>query len=78
MNISENETFMYLDYDYNDTCDQDPGPELPDGSLVLPVLYYVLFCLSLLGMFKHLHLIKQRKHVSLSSHILIHICILGV
>nr|WKF45158.1 C-C chemokine receptor type 2-like isoform X1 [Epinephelus akaara] len=49
MNISENETFMYLDYDYNDTCDQDPSPELPDGSLVLPVLYYVLFCLSLLG-----------------------------
>ncbi|XP_039660841.1 C-C chemokine receptor type 2 isoform X1 [Perca fluviatilis] len=50
MNISENETLMYLDmYDYHDTCDQDLVPGLPNGSTFLSVLYYILFCLSLLG-----------------------------
>ncbi|XP_031694884.1 C-C chemokine receptor type 1 isoform X1 [Anarrhichthys ocellatus] len=47
MTISEYE--LYSEYDYNDTCDEDRGPELPDGSTVLVVLYYILFCLSLLG-----------------------------
>ncbi|XP_054477080.1 C-C chemokine receptor type 2 [Anoplopoma fimbria] len=37
------------EYDYNETCDDNLGPELPDGSRVLLVLYYMLFCLSLLG-----------------------------
>ncbi|XP_068591739.1 C-C chemokine receptor type 2-like isoform X2 [Cebidichthys violaceus] len=45
MNISEYEP----EYDYNDTCDEDRGPELPDGSTFLVVLLYVMFCLSLLG-----------------------------
>ncbi|XP_051263481.1 C-C chemokine receptor type 2 isoform X1 [Dicentrarchus labrax] len=47
MNTSENETFMYLDYDYNGSCDQDPSLELPIRAKL--VLYYMLFCLGLLG-----------------------------
>uniref|UniRef100_A0A8D3E081 Si:cabz01093077.1 n=1 Tax=Scophthalmus maximus TaxID=52904 RepID=A0A8D3E081_SCOMX len=39
---------MY-DYDYNATCEQDPSLEFPWGSMVLPILYYVLFCLGLIG-----------------------------
>nr|QZC92270.1 chemokine (C-C motif) receptor 8.2 [Sebastes schlegelii] len=46
-NDSYDSNESYFEYDYNDTC--YPGPELPDGSTVLPVLYYMLFCLSLLG-----------------------------
>ncbi|KAM9352891.1 C-C chemokine receptor type 2-like [Symphorus nematophorus] len=34
-------------YDYEDSC--DPSPALTNGSMVLPLLYYVLFCLGLLG-----------------------------
>ncbi|XP_071062243.1 C-C chemokine receptor type 1 [Pseudochaenichthys georgianus] len=49
MNISEYESFPYLDYDYNDTCDQDGGPELPNGTTILHMLYYMLFFLSVLG-----------------------------
>lgn len=49
-NDSYDSNVSYFEYDYNDKC--YPGPELPDGSTVLPVLYYMLFCLSLLGMFK--------------------------
>ncbi|XP_042345158.1 C-C chemokine receptor type 2 [Plectropomus leopardus] len=48
MNTSESE-LNYLDYDYNGTCDQVPGPESLDGSSVLLFLYYTVFCLSLLG-----------------------------
>ncbi|XP_059194429.1 C-C chemokine receptor type 4 isoform X2 [Centropristis striata] len=54
MNISENESFAYLDMydlDYNESCDQDPGPELPNGSTVLQIFYLLLFSLSLLGNF---------------------------
>ncbi|KAL6108916.1 ccr4 [Pungitius sinensis] len=47
MNISENE--LDVEYDYNDTCDEAQGSGLPDGSTALLVLYYLLFCLSLLG-----------------------------
>lgn len=49
MNISYDydSNYSYFEYDYNDTC--YPGPWLPDGSTVLPVIYYMLFCLSLLG-----------------------------
>ncbi|CAJ1061765.1 C-C chemokine receptor type 2-like isoform X2 [Xyrichtys novacula] len=53
MNISGNETEMYYDqmYDYNETtytfCDPDPSLMLPEGTRL--VLYYVLFCLGLLG-----------------------------
>ncbi|XP_063736348.1 C-C chemokine receptor type 2 isoform X2 [Eleginops maclovinus] len=46
MNTSENKSF---DWDYNDTCDQDPCPELPNGTEVLHVLYFMLFFLSVLG-----------------------------
>ncbi|XP_039972799.1 C-C chemokine receptor type 2 isoform X2 [Xiphias gladius] len=46
MNTSASEIY---DYDFNLTCEQNPSPELPDGSMVLPVLYDLLFCLSLLG-----------------------------
>ncbi|XP_074510339.1 C-C chemokine receptor type 8 isoform X1 [Sebastes fasciatus] len=46
-NDSYDSNVSYFEYDYNDKC--YPGPELPDGSTVLPVLYYMLFCLSLLG-----------------------------
>ncbi|XP_078109550.1 C-C chemokine receptor type 2 [Sander vitreus] len=52
MNISENKPLMYsdmYDFDENDICDQDPGPWFPNGATVLSVLYYMLFCLSLLG-----------------------------
>ncbi|XP_033983443.1 C-C chemokine receptor type 1-like isoform X2 [Trematomus bernacchii] len=49
MNISEYDSFPYLDYDYNDTCDQDGGPELPNGTTILHMLYYMLFFLSVLG-----------------------------
>ncbi|XP_077950220.1 C-C chemokine receptor type 2 isoform X2 [Gasterosteus aculeatus] len=47
MNISENESYLY--YDYNDTCDEVQSPELPDGSTAFLVLYYLLFFFSLLG-----------------------------
>ncbi|KAI9518697.1 hypothetical protein NQZ68_035088 [Dissostichus eleginoides] len=46
MNISEYESFAYLD---DDTCDQDGGPELPNGTTILHMLYYMLFFLSVLG-----------------------------
>ncbi|XP_030606536.1 C-C chemokine receptor type 8 [Archocentrus centrarchus] len=52
MNMSDNDSVVYsdmYDYDYNSTCDQDPNLEFPTGSMVLSVLYYVLFCLGLLG-----------------------------
>uniref|UniRef100_A0A3Q3K3Q2 G-protein coupled receptors family 1 profile domain-containing protein n=1 Tax=Monopterus albus TaxID=43700 RepID=A0A3Q3K3Q2_MONAL len=50
MNISEDPTIMYLeDYDYNFSCDQEPSLEQPNGSVVLHVLYYLVFCLGLLG-----------------------------
>ncbi|XP_040900373.1 C-C chemokine receptor type 2 [Toxotes jaculatrix] len=37
-----------IDYDYY-TCDQNTSSEFPDGSTILPVLYYALSCLGLLG-----------------------------
>lgn len=53
MNVSENDTEMYYEYEElndNFSCEsQYPNPELPDRSMVLPVLYCVMFCLSLLG-----------------------------
>ncbi|XP_041799095.1 C-C chemokine receptor type 2 isoform X1 [Chelmon rostratus] len=50
MNITEDDLSMEMyDYDYNSTCDQDPSPDLTDRATVLPVLYYTLFCLGLLG-----------------------------
>lgn len=42
---------MY-DYDFNVTCDKDSSSHMSDGSMILMVLHYVLFCLGLLGMFK--------------------------
>ncbi|XP_026226644.1 C-C chemokine receptor type 8-like, partial [Anabas testudineus] len=41
----------YLDYytDYNSTCNQDSSPDASNGFLVLPLLYYMLCCLGLLG-----------------------------
>ncbi|XP_053288591.1 C-C chemokine receptor type 4 [Pleuronectes platessa] len=39
-------------YNYDDNtsdCEQYPGPEFSNGSTVLTVLYYLLFCLGLLG-----------------------------
>ena len=52
MSISEYDSYPSLDYDYNDTCDQDGGPELPNGTTILHMLYYMLFFLSVLGIFK--------------------------
>ncbi|XP_071326290.1 C-C chemokine receptor type 2 [Trachinotus anak] len=46
MNMSD---FVTYDYDNYTTCEQDPLSELSDVSVVLQVLYYVLFGLSLLG-----------------------------
>ncbi|KAG7474783.1 hypothetical protein JOB18_016663 [Solea senegalensis] len=46
MNTSE--VAMY-DYDYNSTCEQAPDEDFPIRPTVLQVLYYVLFCLGLLG-----------------------------
>ncbi|XP_028282138.1 C-C chemokine receptor type 4 isoform X2 [Parambassis ranga] len=50
MNSTENESLSYLyDYDYNSTCDQSTSSESLNGFTVLRVIYYVLFCLGLLG-----------------------------
>ncbi|XP_068996137.1 C-C chemokine receptor type 4 isoform X2 [Embiotoca jacksoni] len=52
MNTSENDSLIYsemYDYDYNATCYQGTSPEFTGGSIVLAVLYYMLFCLGLLG-----------------------------
>lgn len=73
MDTAENNLTMYQDYsfDYNYSCNQDPSPELPSGNMVLPVLYYMLFCLGLLGMFKKaLSLKEKNKYAPLSWHIL--------
>ncbi|XP_068452471.1 C-C chemokine receptor type 5 [Clinocottus analis] len=47
MNISEDE--IYSEYDYNDTCNDDPGAALLDGSTVRLVLIYMVFCVGLIG-----------------------------
>lgn len=47
-----NDTEMYDD-DYNSTCEQDPSSALSDTTLL--VVYYVLFCFGLLGMFLKTH-----------------------
>lgn len=52
MNATEDELIYLYDVGYNETCDQDSSPESASVFMVLPVLYYVLFCLGLLGMFK--------------------------
>lgn len=45
-------TYEYLyDMGYNETCEQDSSLE-SSVFVVLPVFYYLLFCLGLLGMFK--------------------------
>ncbi|KAM7420399.1 hypothetical protein PAMA_014895 [Pampus argenteus] len=51
MNTSENDSLMYPDdYDYNNTaCDEDPSSYMYNVSMALPVLYYMLFILGLLG-----------------------------
>lgn len=50
MNTSENETSMYSEmYDYDYNCNQDSSPEFLDS---LSVLFFILFGLGLLGMFK--------------------------
>uniref|UniRef100_A0A3Q1JPL1 G-protein coupled receptors family 1 profile domain-containing protein n=1 Tax=Anabas testudineus TaxID=64144 RepID=A0A3Q1JPL1_ANATE len=51
MNTTENDSIIYLDYytDYNYTCNQDSSPDGSSGFLVLPLLYYMLCCLGLLG-----------------------------
>ncbi|XP_022609226.1 C-C chemokine receptor type 2-like isoform X1 [Seriola dumerili] len=46
MNMSD---YVTDDYDNYTTCEQDPIPELHDGSMVLQVLYCMLFGLGLLG-----------------------------
>lgn len=58
-------------YEIYDDCDQYPSPELPDRSMVLPVLYYVLFCLSLLGMFKKAWL--KRKKITFFTYFNVHL-----
>jgi len=49
MNMSEDKL---SDYDDNYICDEDQGPELQNGSTVMLVFYYMVFCLSVIGMFK--------------------------
>ncbi|XP_076594052.1 C-C chemokine receptor type 2-like [Chaetodon auriga] len=52
MNFTEYDPFESLemyDYDYNSTCDEEAGPDFSNIAIVLPVLYYTLFCLGLLG-----------------------------
>lgn len=46
-NLSDLE--MYASYEYNDTCEQDSTEEVLIGSVVLPAVYYVLFCFGVLG-----------------------------
>lgn len=48
MSMNDTEEEMY-DYDYNSTCEHDPISALSDTTLL--VVYYVLFCFGLLGMF---------------------------
>lgn len=62
-------TEMY-EYDYNATCDQDPSPAF-DRAMVLLVLYYVVFCIGLLGTLKKAGFLKRtkiNKYVSLHSN----------
>ena len=52
MNTSENISYDDYYYDYNASCVQDLTPFTSDGSVFLTVLFYTLFGLGLLGMFK--------------------------
>ncbi|KAI3360825.1 hypothetical protein L3Q82_013050, partial [Scortum barcoo] len=77
MNISENDTAMPYEYDddYNySTCDQYPPQEQSRKSMVLPVLYYMLFCLSLLGNTTVLWLLLR--HIKLKT--MTDICLLNL
>lgn len=73
MSTSEDDSLMYTEvyeYDYNYTCDQDPSPGF-DRAMVLLVLYYVVFCIGLLGTFKKAGFLKRQKinkYVSLHSN----------
>ncbi|XP_026150229.1 C-C chemokine receptor type 2-like isoform X2 [Mastacembelus armatus] len=51
MNMSESAIlgYMEVDYDYNSSCLEPTGSELSNGPMILPVVYYILFCLGLLG-----------------------------
>ncbi|XP_023133358.1 C-C chemokine receptor type 4 [Amphiprion ocellaris] len=50
MNMSDNESLIYSDgYDYGSGCDEDTNTDFPNKHMVMLVLYYVLFCLGLLG-----------------------------
>ncbi|XP_051812980.1 C-C chemokine receptor type 5 [Acanthochromis polyacanthus] len=50
MNMSDNESWMYQgDYDIVFSCDEGTSTDGSNKHMVLLVLYYVLFCLGLLG-----------------------------
>ncbi|XP_034031157.1 C-C chemokine receptor type 2-like [Thalassophryne amazonica] len=50
MTTTENTTFMYIyDIDYNDSSPEDVSSDLSNGSMVLPVILYILFFLGVLG-----------------------------
>ena len=69
MNISDNDSYSPGIYDYEFGCDH--SPDFTSRSMVLPVLYYVLFCVGLLGMFNKTSLIKS-KNISLYT-LLMHV-----
>lgn len=68
MNTSEVYSY-YGGYDdeYYNSCTQEPGPDLSDGPMVLPVIYYVLSCLGLLGVLKKAHILKRKRNMYHSS-----------
>ncbi|MEQ2231885.1 hypothetical protein ILYODFUR_005223 [Ilyodon furcidens] len=49
MNVTENGSALYEEYVYDDVCDQQVGTLFTSESTFLPVLYYMLFCLGLIG-----------------------------
>ncbi|XP_016893173.1 C-C chemokine receptor type 2 isoform X3 [Cynoglossus semilaevis] len=63
MNLSDLE--MYASYEYNDTCEQDSTEEVLIGSVVLPAVYYVLFCFGVLGNITVLWVLLR--HIKLKS-----------
>ncbi|XP_070691950.1 C-C chemokine receptor type 4 [Pempheris klunzingeri] len=71
MNISENE--MY-DYSSDIVCDEGCSAEFLDSSTILPVLYYSLFCLGLLGNATVLWILLQ--HIKLRT--MTDVCLLNL
>lgn len=73
MNTSDLELY-YQDFENYSACDQDTSPDVPHGSMVLPVLYYMLFFLGLLGNSAVLWILLR--HIKLKS--MTDVCLLNL